>query len=163
MADLVVLNLAHPPEHLRLGSGFRAVIQLCPRPVLAVPEASGDIRRAVLAYDGSAKAREALFIAAYLAEAHAVELTVMMVADSASAESEALEHARNYLEMHEVTADYLTLSGAPAVAIGQAADEREADLVLIGGYGMRPALEAVLGSTVDGVLRQSRRPVLICR
>jgi nucleotide-binding universal stress UspA family protein len=34
---------------------------------------------------------------------------------------------------------------------------------VMGGYGFGPMLEVVLGSTVDEVLRTSRRPVLICR
>jgi nucleotide-binding universal stress UspA family protein len=33
----------------------------------------------------------------------------------------------------------------------------------MGGYGFRPLLEVVLGSTVDQVLRWRRWPVLICR
>jgi nucleotide-binding universal stress UspA family protein len=33
----------------------------------------------------------------------------------------------------------------------------------MGGYGFNPALEIVLGSTVDEVLRTGQLPVLICR
>jgi nucleotide-binding universal stress UspA family protein len=163
MADLVVLHLAHPPEPYRIGSGFRAIVQRCPRPVLAVPEASASVRRALLAYDHSAKAREALFIAAYLAEAHRTGLTVMTVAEAGVDEPEALDHARRYLELHEVAADFVSVPSPAAAAILSAADERDVDLVLMGGYGRHPALGVVLGSAVDAVLGQSRRPVLICR
>ena len=34
---------------------------------------------------------------------------------------------------------------------------------MMGGYGYGPVAEVVLGSAVDGVLRASRQPVLICR
>ena len=37
------------------------------------------------------------------------------------------------------------------------------DLILMGGYGYGPVAEVVLGSAVDGVLRASSQPVLICR
>ena len=37
------------------------------------------------------------------------------------------------------------------------------DLILMGGYGHGPAVELVLGSAVDQVLRESRWPALICR
>src|SRR6185369_13856485 len=65
LTDLVVLNLAYPPapEPLaKLGSGFRNVILHCPRPVLAVPQYRTLPGKALLAYDGSPKAEEALFV-----------------------------------------------------------------------------------------------------
>ncbi len=37
------------------------------------------------------------------------------------------------------------------------------DLIVAGGYGSRPVLEVVLGSEVDQLLRESQRPILICR
>jgi nucleotide-binding universal stress UspA family protein len=36
-------------------------------------------------------------------------------------------------------------------------------LILMGSYGPHPLLEAVRDSTVNHVLRASRRPMLICR
>jgi nucleotide-binding universal stress UspA family protein len=33
----------------------------------------------------------------------------------------------------------------------------------MGGYGRNPLLQTVLGNTVDQVLRQARRPILLCR
>jgi nucleotide-binding universal stress UspA family protein len=33
----------------------------------------------------------------------------------------------------------------------------------MGGYGFSPLVEVVLGSAVDQVLRESSRPVLVCR
>src|SRR5690606_3782580 len=56
VADLVVLQLAHPPASqplARLGSGFRAVLRRCPRPVLAAPAARERVERVLLGYDGS--------------------------------------------------------------------------------------------------------------
>jgi nucleotide-binding universal stress UspA family protein len=50
-----------------------------------------------------------------------------------------------------------------ARAILDTARARDSELILIDGYGNRPLLEAVLGGTVDQVLRESDRPVLICR
>ena len=50
-----------------------------------------------------------------------------------------------------------------AEAILSTAHATGSELILIGGYGHRPLLEAILGGTVDQVLRESDRPVLICR
>ena len=59
-ADLVVLNLAHPPgpqPRERLGNRFSQLVQRCPRPILAVPSgAKINMERVLLAYDGSPKA-----------------------------------------------------------------------------------------------------------
>jgi nucleotide-binding universal stress UspA family protein len=41
--------------------------------------------------------------------------------------------------------------------------KHKADLILMGGYGYPPLLEALFGSTVDDVLRRAKIPVLICQ
>jgi nucleotide-binding universal stress UspA family protein len=81
-ADLVVVHLAHPPEagvFRRLGSGFRTILHRCPRPILAVPGPISKLGRALLAYDGSPKAQEGLFVAAYLASHWQLPLVVVTV------------------------------------------------------------------------------------
>jgi len=167
LADLVVLHLAHPPGPrplARLSSGFSAVVRRSARPVLAVPDQPSAMQRVLLAYDSSPKAQEALFVAAYLAELWKSELTVVTVLESGHTTSDTLKHAREYLEWHEVSADYvLKESGRIAPTVLQTAEERGSDLIIIGGYTASPVKEVMLGSSVDEVLRNSRWPVLICR
>lgn len=43
------------------------------------------------------------------------------------------------------------------------AEHQQSDLIIMGGYGYRPIVEMVLGSTLDHVLRHSPQPILICR
>lgn len=165
-SDLVVVNLAHPPKASglsRLRPGFHALVQHCPRPVMAVPGPAIPLRSALLSYDGSPKATEALFAAAYLALQWGIGLTVLTVPEPVRAGEQALARARRYLEAHGVAADYAAEPGEPAAVIVAAARERACDLILIGGYGHSPLVEAVLGGTVDRVLRAADRPVLICR
>ncbi|MBC8449701.1 MAG: universal stress protein [Chloroflexi bacterium] len=165
-ADLVVLSLTYPPAPqplARLGSGLSTVIRRCPRPVLAVPPASSPFSRALLAYDGSPKAEEALFVAAYLAGCWRIPLVVLTVIEGERTTSETLAQARHYLEKRGVPATFVQETGPVAVAILKAADEHGSDLIVMGGYGFSPVLEVVLGSAVDQVLRASRRPLLICR
>jgi nucleotide-binding universal stress UspA family protein len=45
----------------------------------------------------------------------------------------------------------------------EAAQEHGSNLILMGGYGHSPVIEAMLGSVVDSVLRASQQPVLVCR
>jgi len=164
--DLVVLSLTHPPVPqpiARLGSGFRTLIRRCPIPVLAVPGVSFPLNRALLAYDGSPKAEEALFVATYLAGQWNIPLVVVTVIETGRTTSEALARAQSYLETHGVPATFVKESGSVAEAILRTAEAHESALIVLGGYGFSPVLEVVLGSAVDQVLRESRRPMLICR
>jgi nucleotide-binding universal stress UspA family protein len=164
--DLVVLSLAYPPAPdplARLGSGFRAVIRNSPRPVLAVPESPAEIESALLAYDGSPKADEALFVATYLAGRWELTLTVVTVRENNDVTSETLANAREYLEDHGVEAEYIAVDGSVTGVLLAIVRERAIDWIVMGGYGAAPMLEVVLGSTVNRVLREGRRPMLICR
>ncbi|MBN1483696.1 MAG: universal stress protein [Chloroflexia bacterium] len=164
--DLVVAPLSHPPGSgplSRLEAGFRGLLRRCPRPVLAVPEARTASRRALLAYDGSPQAEQALFVATYLTGQWDVELTVLTVLENRGVPPETQERARRYLEEFDLRAAYLLESGSSAQAILRIAEERDCDLLLLGGYSAGPVLQVVLGSSLDEVLRTSRRPVLVCR
>ncbi len=170
-ADLVVLRLAHPPAPhpiARLGSGFRTLVRRCPRPVLAVPGEVSRFERALLAYDGSPKGNEALFVASYLTGRWNTALTVVTVVDERAApmHRNALAWARKYLEVHGADSERIRFvegRGRVAEVILNLAREHAADLLVMGGYGFSPLVEVVLGSAVDQVLRESSRPVLVCR
>jgi nucleotide-binding universal stress UspA family protein len=168
LTDLVILNLAYPPSSqwlARLGSGFRTIIRRCARPVLAVPGQASPLESALLAYDGSPKAKEALFVATYMAEMWKIPLTVLTVIEADHTTLETQNHAKAYLELHEVgQATFVTVeAGSVPEAILKAADEHRSDLIIMGGYRAHPVVEAMLGSSVDQVLRESKRPMLICQ
>ena len=166
LTDLVVTTLLYPPPPqllARVDSGFRELIQLCPRPVLAVPQVVSPLKHALLAYDGSPKADEALFVATYLAGRWQISLTVVTVFDQNRIAPETLLRAQVYLDERNIQAGYASQEGSVAEAILKTADERQADLIIMGGYGFNPVLGMILGSAVDQVLREARKPVLICR
>jgi nucleotide-binding universal stress UspA family protein len=165
--DLVVINLTKPPvdEPLaRLRPGWGRLIQRCPRPILVIPDAvETKLDRALLAYDGSAKADEALFVATYFAVRWHNALTVLTV-KTARTGAEALEQARAYLEEHGVMeANYVLAEGPIAEAILAAAEAYDSNFLIMGGFGWRPLMRVVLGSTVEHMLREFKRPMLICR
>jgi nucleotide-binding universal stress UspA family protein len=116
-----------------------------------------------LAYDGSPKAREALFVATYLAARWKITLTVVTVVETGRVTADTLLRAANYLEEHDVEATLVQQSGPVAQMILQAAQAHQSDLLIMGGYGRGPVLEVVAGSAVDQVLRESRQPILVCR
>jgi nucleotide-binding universal stress UspA family protein len=166
LTDLVVTTLIYPPPSepiARLDSGFRELIQRCPRPVLAVPQVITPLDHALLSYDGSPKAEEALFVATSLATTWKIPLTVLTVFDNKRVAPETLLRARIYLEEHDVTAELIAAEGPIASTILETAEKYQADFLIMGGYGFTPVVEVILGSSVDQVLREARKPVLICR
>jgi nucleotide-binding universal stress UspA family protein len=119
--------------------------------------------RALLAYDGSPKANEALFVAAYLASRWLLSLTVVTVETNYTAPA-ALQQARDYLGERGVDdVTYLLRHKPIAEAILATAEAQGSNLLIMGGFGFRPVLNLVLGSMVDRVLGEFRHPVLICR
>jgi nucleotide-binding universal stress UspA family protein len=166
LVDLLVLKLKHPPGTgvvRRLSSGFRNIIRRCSRPVLAVPEEASPLSRALLAYDGSPKSNEALFVATYLAARWGTELLVLAVEERSIPARHALAAAGKYLTKHGVEAQLHTATGPVAEQILKTVHKRDANVILMGGYGASPLVEVVLGSEVDQVLRSSSVPILICR
>lgn len=164
--DLIVVSLAHPPAPqgvVRLASGFRNLVRRCPRPVLAVPHTASKMERLLLAYDGSPKAREGLYVATYIGGAWGAALAVVVVDERGADQRGALEEAEAYLADHGVESVGVSLQGDAAESILAAADQHAADLIVMGGYGAAPMVEVVLGSAVDEVLRRSSVPVLLCR
>lgn len=165
-ADLVIVKLAHPPGEqplARLSSGFRTLIRRCTTPILAVPRQARPLGSALLAYDGSPKAKEGLFVAAYLAGRWAMPLVVLTVMESEPHLSETLLEAQRYLHSRALRATFVDDKGPVGETILRTAREHGCDLIIMGSYGLSPVVEIVLGSTVDQVLRESPLPVLICR
>lgn len=164
--DLMVIKLSHPPSAgpiAKLGSGFRTLVRRCPRPILAVPRESSRMQNVLLAYDGSSKADEALFIGAYLGGRMQVRLHVITVREKNSQPSSVLERAQKYLESYGIQANWIDQDGNVAESILAASKEHGCDLILMGGYGSSPVKEVILGSSVDQVLRESVFPIMICR
>jgi len=166
LTDLIVVNLAHAPSaqlFSKLASGFRTLIHRSPRPILAVPAPATDLMRPLLAYSAdSPKAEEALFAATYIAETWKARLTIVSVIENDSDRHE-LDRVRDYLEFHEVTADFVLEKGSASEVILQTVEQNQNDLILMGGYGSGPVMEAVKGSSLDVVLRESKVPIMLCR
>jgi len=162
--DLLIFSLEHPPgDHLaaRLRSGIRSLVQTCPRPLLAVPAVT-KMKHGLLAFDGSPKATEALYLAAYLAEKWGTELTVVTAPEDSAAKVNPLDKAREYLEARNIEAYYHTEIGSPAEVIFETQKIHECDFLIVGGYGYQPMMEVLFGSTLNALLRRSDVPILIC-
>jgi nucleotide-binding universal stress UspA family protein len=163
-SDLVVLHLKYPPGTRpleRLLSGLRTFLQRSPRPVLVVPQKTA-LQHALLAYDGSRKARQALYLAAYLVRRWGIRLTVLTAHERSLRPTLAQTGAKNYLLARGVQAEYVQRRGRAAQAILSLAREHGCDFVLMGGYAQSGILEVVRGSNLDVVLREFHGAVWVC-
>ncbi len=163
--DLVIVSLAHPPKdspRSRWASGFRTLIKHCTKPVLAVPGEVSPLTHAMLAFDGSSNAEVALYLATYLSGRWQLPLLVVAISEDGVNE-ETIEFARQYLDAHNIKADYIFADGPVAETILNLAMENGCDLIIMGGYSGNPLLEIVLGTTVDTILGRSMVPLLICK
>ena len=158
--DLVVVKRSQDDAHLT--ERFKQFVQHASRPILAVPGPISPLDRALLAYDGSPKADEALFVATYLATKWQTDLTVVTVETEFTSHA-ALTKARDYLTRYGVTAEYLLRPKPIAEAVLETAESHQSNLLIMGGFGFRPVLHLMLGSTVDHILRHFKQPILICR
>jgi nucleotide-binding universal stress UspA family protein len=162
LTDLVVIGLDAAGH--TLSTEVMAWMRYCTRPILTVPQVASEFRHALLAYDGSPKSKEALFVAAYLGETWQTRLTLITVADPGRVDGAVLDYARQYLELHEIKADFMVGSGNAPDLILKTAQERACDALLMGSYSYAPLVESMRGGTaVNPLLRGAIVPTLVCR
>ena len=165
--DFVILNNTLPPKDKplhRISADLKMIIQQCPRPIQIRPDGTQSAYdHALLAYDGSAKADEALFIATYLTARWQKSLTVVTVETSHTGMAD-LEKARHYLSTRGVTdANYLLKEGSIADTVLETAREHGVNLLFMGGFSFQPVRHLTLGSTAENILCQFRHPMWVCR
>jgi len=142
---------------------FRMLIQSCPTPILVVNQGNLPFKRALLAYDGSPKSEEALFLAAYLTTFWELSLMVMTVTETSHMQkpSETFVHAKEYLDQYGVPASLLETDHEPGDSILQATEEQSSDVIILGGY-----CDHIKGDLwcelLDQILTDSQQAILIC-
>jgi nucleotide-binding universal stress UspA family protein len=164
--DMLAVSLNyHPPTRpgSKLSYGFSTLIRSCPRPLLAIPGNITEMRSGLLAYDGSPKSVEALYLSAYMASKWGLLLTVITVIEPGKVNEETIVKAKDYLEKLDISAQYIVESGQVVRNILDNAETGNYDLMIIGGYGKKPIFEVVLGSSVDKIIQQYSIPTFICR
>ena len=143
------------------------------RPSAASPTG---LRSLVVAVDLSAISDRVVGRVARLPLADDARVTLVHVAPSSASESErrrtmraardALTHEAEHLRQKlpaTVRVECVARDGAAASEITAVAEEKSADLIVLGRGGSRAVRDAFLGSTAERVIRAARRPVLAVR
>ena len=107
--------------------------------------------------------RDAAVVAAYIAEIWKTELLVFTAWDGTKVKTDAQEHVRKYLDIHEVEAEYIISEHGAMDYLKNTAEERNVDLVLMGSHGGSVLQQVFVGSALDYMLRESKVPTFICR
>ncbi|MEM7800898.1 MAG: universal stress protein [Chloroflexota bacterium] len=165
-SDLIVVGLSNPPSQQMLSrfwSGMRILLLKASVPVLAVPGEPSEVKHPLLAFDGSAKGEEALFVAAYMASIWQRPLTVVPYSEEKSGLNRVIDRAESYLAQQGVLAEIIEPTSTPAVSILVTAAERECDLIVMGGYRSSPLAELFLDSPVNEVMRNGLKPIMVVR
>ncbi len=165
-ADIILLPLNHPPGNepiKRLSSGITSLIRNCSVPILTVPAAPTPLNTILLAYDGSIKAKEALFIAAYFGAQHGSTVKVLTSTVGVDNPDSIQEEAKNYLTRFPINSQYMISQVPVPEEISIIHQSQDIDLILIGGYSGSTLIDVMLGSAVDKVMREIQLPILICR
>jgi nucleotide-binding universal stress UspA family protein len=140
------------------------IIQQCPRPIQLRPHGTeSDYSHALLAYDGSPKSDEALFIATYLSARWKKSLTVVTVETPNTNEAD-LQKAHSYILQHGLKdVNFLLEKGPIAETILETAKAHQSNLLFMGGFSYRPVRHLTLGSTAEHILREFRHPMWVCQ
>ncbi len=164
LADLIIMGRGG--EHNQwlnglVGSTTEAVARRSPLPVLVTGRDVPGYNRFLVAFDGSAYARQALKTAAVIAAAWEMPFHLLTV--GGSAEEATLDEARRYLQAHNIEVEFVRREGDPGETIVTYAAECAADLLVMGAYGHSKVRELVMGSTTAHAINHAPCPVLLAR
>jgi nucleotide-binding universal stress UspA family protein len=129
----------------------------------------------VVGYDGSECSQAALDLAAAAAAALGDKIVVAFGYDANPVGGELLDYAKSLHELGEqrtsegaerarasgADVETVVISGSPAQALADLADQRDARMIVVGTYSESPIKGAILGSTPHKLLHLASRPVLV--
>ena len=159
-----------------------ALMRRSPKPLLLATAADESMQRPLLAYDGGAKANEALFALAYLAVRRGLEPVIVHVERRGAGldltpepnrghsddtlprgkvEDGSLARAGEYLQKLGVKADLVTAHGPVADTIVRVAKEHGCDAIFLGSHSRLRWLEEMLGGVLDELTERTELPLVV--
>jgi len=159
-ANLVVFPL---DNSRRQKLNFSKLIHKCPTPFLAVNgEVNLPLKKSLIAFNGSPKSKEALFLGAYLSKFWEISPVILSSSVDNDVIDTSLFDAYNYMEKYNINADYIKSEGSLGIATNIFATEDRCDIIIMSGYNSNTIKKMLSGSNIDEVLFKSKKPILIC-
>lgn len=169
-ADLIVVGQQgrRGLARLMVGDATAKVIGNAPCPVMVVPK-DGEMweKRILVGVDGSRFSEQAAVAASNLSKVFDVPVTVVAAmvpshSDSRHQEGrEAVDKAVAALKEADVDVEGLVIDGETDEVILKVAEERDADLIVMGAYGRTGFGRTVLGSNTERVISKFTHVVLV--
>jgi nucleotide-binding universal stress UspA family protein len=142
---------------------LRELVQRSPRPILAIPAQPSPLSHALLAYNGSPKSKQALYLAAYMAGKWQIKLSVITVLEDKDVSPEVIGEAQTYLDQLGISADYIVLRGSVPSAILITTEDTRCDFIILGGYSQHAIINVLIDKIADQVMRKTGLPMVICQ
>ncbi|MGA9533751.1 MAG: universal stress protein [Anaerolineales bacterium] len=173
--ELILKEASRPAAHLLalgrrgrstkgsdLGSHFADIAHHAQLPLLVGGAAEADLEQLLVVHDGSDHADEVCGMAGDLAEALSAELTVVGIGDPIEKSPRSwTTQARQALGSSGAKAVFIEADGKGGAAILSAADECQADLIVMSHFRHQEWVQRLVGSPVEHVLRNDDRLVLM--
>ncbi len=145
-----------------LGSAIESVVRSGAAPTMVTPEDYRDIRKPLLATDGSQSAMAALSTAIAFTLQLELPLSVVHCAPADTSHHEFLDAIRGQVTDSGVTCEIDICQGNAHEDLGRYVRDQGYDLLFMGAFGHRRIVEWILGSTTQYMLRTSPVPLVLC-
>jgi len=146
-----------------LGHTVETVTRATRHPVMVTPERYRQPGRALIAYDGSSHAYDAMHSAGEIAAKLGIPLVVVASHPEEEEARRRTQAAEKYLQRFGAQVKAVATTVRPEEAILRTAKEEACDLVVMGAYGHTHIRELILGSTTEQVMRKADCPILLHR
>ena len=147
-----------------LGATLEAISRLSIKPVFVSPRDFREVKKIMVAYDGSENASKALQLSAFFASKLELPLLLLNVSESQETGDKILQEARDYLAPYKIPGITEKITAGDAdKQIVQVSQQENIDLIIMGSYGHSRIREAILGSTTVQTMRKVEIPILMAR
>jgi nucleotide-binding universal stress UspA family protein len=167
LVDLVIMGARGEFERWSdkmLGTTLEATSRLNIKPILVTPKKYQDIKKILIAYDGSNNSIKALTFGAFFSTVLQADVILLNVKNSDEISKEIIQEAKEYLSNYEIPAiEEKIVEGEPTEKIVEVANTTNSNLIIMGAYGHSRIREAILGSTTVQVMRKATMPILMSR
>lgn len=148
---------------LHLGSNLERVVRTSVKPILVAAREFKPIQRALLAFDGSVTALQAVEMMIADPLLANLDLDLCQVGPINARAALTLEEAKAKLAEAGIDATTHQAEGPPDEAIASKVAELGVDLLIMGAYGHSRVRSLFIGSTTTEMIRSCQVPVLLVR